>query len=101
MTLQSELSYAACYWIQFFSLFFRRSGWVTGYFGISKQRKTEKFNVLSVFTTFSTPLSLPTFIDMLTDGFHGRRRKVPGGAAGLQNHSARLKKVKSELGAYE
>jgi hypothetical protein len=25
---------------------------------------------------------------MLTDGFHGRRRKVPGGAAGLQNRRA-------------
>jgi hypothetical protein len=33
-------------------------------------------------------LSLPTFIDVLTDEFHRRRRKVPGGAAGLQNRRA-------------
>jgi hypothetical protein len=48
--------------------------------------KAEKFNVLSaVVAIFSTLLSLPTFIDVLTDEFHRRRRKVPGGAAGLQN----------------
>jgi len=85
MALQRELSFTACFRIRFFILFLRRSDGETGYFGLSTPGKAEKFNVLSaVVAIFSTPLSLPAFIDMLTDEFHGRRREVPGGAAGLQ-----------------
>ena len=85
MVLQREPSFAACFSDQIFHSVPSSIRRGNRYFGLSTPGKAEKFKVLSaVVAIFSTPLSLPAFIDMLTDEFHGRRREVPGGAAGLQ-----------------
>ena len=44
-----------------------------------------------VTTIYPTPPSLPQSSQMLTNRFYKRRRKVPGGAAGLQNQSGSRK----------
>jgi hypothetical protein len=84
MALQRELSFTACSSDQIFHSVPSLIRRVTGYFGISKHPKTESLMFSGIHHNLLNILSLPTFIDVLTDGFHGRRRKVPGGAAGLQ-----------------